>query len=61
MATDRLEVRVSNAVYNSVGFIDSVDIDALNTAANDAADGVTNFAFDGVESHSRMSDNTPST
>jgi hypothetical protein len=57
---DRLEIRVSNARYNSEGFVASGEIDAVNTAANDAADGVTSFAFDGCETHSRMSDNTPS-
>ena len=60
MATDRLEVRVSNVRYNTHGFIGLDEIDALNTAANDAADGVTNFAFDGCETHSRMNDDTPS-
>lgn len=60
MATDRLEVRVSNVRYKTYGFIASNDIDALNTAANDAADGVTNFAFNGCETHSRMNDDTPS-
>jgi len=59
-AVDKLEAVVRNVRWKSADFVEPTEMDNCNTAINDAADSITNFAFDGVETINIYNDNTPS-
>ena len=60
MAVDKLEIQILDVRWKTEDYVSPTEINNCNTAINDAADGVTNLVFSGVETFSMLNDQTPS-